>query len=91
MRVRMDRPGPGQALARAIARFEEVMRERGCSLTIRWAPVHKGIEGNEIADTYAKWAADGYTDPMDKAYLREASLVHLVRETTEAKTQSTKD
>ena len=43
------------------------------------------------ADTYAKWAAYGYTDPMDKVCLKEASLAHLARETTEAKTQSTKD
>ena len=65
-RVRTDRPGPGQALAKAIVHFEEVIRERGCTLTIQWTPEHKGLEGNEIAGTYTKWAVDGYTDPIDK-------------------------
>ena len=69
------------------------MRERGCSLTIQWTPAHKGVEGNEIADTYAKCAAGGYldTDKLDKTYLREASLAHLTRKAAEAKTRSTKD
>ena len=78
-------------MAKAIIHFEQAMRERGCSLTIRWTPAHKGVEGNGIADTYAaRWAADGYTDRY-KDYLREASLAHLSRKMTEARTQSTKD
>ena len=67
------------------------MRERDCPLTIRCTPAYKGVEGNEIADTYAKWAADGYSDAIDKKYLREASLAHLIRKVTEAKTRNTKD
>lgn len=35
-RLRKDRPGPGQAIAKAIIDFEEAMRERRCSPTIRW-------------------------------------------------------
>ena len=45
-RLRKDRPGPGQAIAQAIIDFEEVMRERRCSPTIRWTSAHKGVEGN---------------------------------------------
>ena len=48
---------------------------------------HKGIEGNEISDTYAKWAADGYVYRVGKVYLREVSLAHLSRKTAEAKTE----
>ena len=65
----------------------------GCSLSIRCTPAHRVVEGNEIADTYAKWATDGYSDAdkLDKDYLREASLAHLIRKAAEAKTRSTKD
>ena len=35
-RVCTDRPGSGRALAKAIIRLEGVMRERGCTVTIRW-------------------------------------------------------
>ena len=66
------------------------MRERQCALT-RWTPGNKRVKGNEIADTYAKWAADGYPDAMDNSSLREAGLAHLTRRATEAGTRSTKD
>ena len=47
-------------------------------------PMDLGVEGNKIAGPYAKWAAEGYTDPVDEEHLREASLAHLTREITEA-------
>ena len=90
-RVRTDRPGPGQVLVMAVIQFEEVMRERGCTLTIRWAPAHKGAGGNETADTYAKWVADRYTNPIGKGYLRETSLAHLSGKTTEARLQNARE
>ena len=82
---------PGQAIAKAITHFEEAIRERGCSLTIRWTPAHRGAEGNEIADTYARWVADGYSDAMDKSYLLVTSLAHLTRKAIKAKTRASKD
>ena len=65
----------------------------GYPLSIRCTPTHRVVEGNEIADTYAKWATDGYsdTDKLDKDYLQEASLAHLIRKAAEAKTRSMKD
>ena len=49
---------------------------------------NKGVEGNEIADTYAKWAADSFSDTIDKGYLREANLAYPLCKVTEDKTQS---
>lgn len=87
----MDRPGPGRALAKAMIHFEGVMRKRGCMVTIRRTPANKGVERNEIADTDSKWAAEGYTDPIGKDCLREASLAHLARKSTEARSKSTRE
>ena len=46
-RLRTDRPGPGQALAQTI-RWLEGVSANECTLTIRWTPALKGVEGNEM-------------------------------------------
>ena len=74
-----------------ITHLERVLSERACAVTIRWTPAYRGVEGNEIADSCAKWAAEAYTNPVDKEYLKEASLPHLSRKTTEARSQSTRE
>ena len=43
-RALSDRSGPGQTLAKATIEPERLLREGGCSVTIRWAPTHKDIE-----------------------------------------------
>ena len=64
---------------------------RSCSITLRWTPAHKGVEGNKVAEEYAKVATESAWDATDRRYLREASLAHLTRRTTEARTQTTRD
>ena len=74
----------GQALARVIVKLGGLLIERGCSVTIRWTPAHKGVEENEAAGFYAKLAAETHYDLVGRAYLQEASLAHLARKTTES-------
>ena len=45
-RASTDGPDPGQALARAVIELEGLLIGRGCSVTIRWTPAHKDMEGN---------------------------------------------
>ena len=50
-RAKTDRCEPGQALERAVIELGELMRGRGCPVALRWAPSHKRVEGNEVADS----------------------------------------
>jgi len=56
-----DNPGPGQKYALEARRHIAALRakEPNVKIEIRWCPSHQGIEGNEIADQWAKLAADG--------------------------------
>ena len=88
-RVQHDHTGPGQALAiRAIA-TAEYLRSRGNTVTLRWTPSHEGIGGNELADRTAKRAAEELEGRTSADYLREASLAHLSRTVTEARSEAT--
>ena len=71
--------GPAQALAREAIEASQELRSRGCDITIRWTPSHRGVTGNERADALAKQVAAGELAQADPAYLREASLAHLTR------------
>ena len=44
-RVMMDQRGPGQALARTVE-LGDLLGRRGCSVTLRWTPAHKGVVRN---------------------------------------------
>ena len=83
-RVMTDRCGPGQALAKAIIEPEELLSSSSCSIAIRWT-VHKGVEGNEVAESYAGGWPKHTTTRVGQGYLREASFVHLSHKTAEAK------
>ena len=88
-RVQHDRTGPDQALAiRAIATAEAIA-QRGNTIVVRWTPSHEGITGNERADRMAKRAAEGREGEAGQEYLREASLSHLTRITTETRASTT--
>ena len=90
-RAQAERTGPGQAFARAIIEVAERFRARGCSVAMRWTPGHGGVEGDEVADEYARVTGESAVDAADRCYLREASLAHLARKTTEARAQNTRE
>ena len=50
-----------------------------------WVPSHSGIEGNEVADDWAKMVAESLPDAVPRDYLRETSFVHMTRRATEAR------
>ena len=56
---------------------------------MRWTPSHEGIEGNEQADEGAKLGADERGERASPPYVGEASLAHLKRVTTEARSKAT--
>lgn len=58
-RIRSGSTGPGQRFA--IAAIETCTRvpARDDEVSIRWAPAHQGVLGNEKADEYAIAAAEG--------------------------------
>jgi hypothetical protein len=85
-RIRNDAPGPDQWLVRQILHTERQLRQVGWTTEFRWVPGHKGIEGNEVAD---QWAKDG-AEASGAEYLprQEESintLAHVARGITEAK------
>jgi len=53
-------PGPGQKYALQAKSHIAALRakEPNAKIEIRWCPSHQGIEGNGIADEWAKLAAD---------------------------------
>ena len=89
--IRLLRLVPGQALARATTEVAERPTARGCSTTLRWTPAHKGVEGNKVADDYAKEAAESLWDATDRRHRWEASLSHPARKNAEARSQATRD
>ena len=56
-RVVGDAPGPGQEMAIRAIELAQRITSQGNSITVRWAPAHRGVEGNERADLAAKEAA----------------------------------
>ena len=88
-RIQHDRCGPTQALAKAVIARTDELAEWGNTLTFRWTPSHEGVAGNEQADEAARLAAEGEGDRAVPEYIREASLSHLKRKTTEARSQAT--
>ena len=90
-RVQHDRCGPAQALARAVIATGDNLASQDSTLAIRWTPAHEGVEGNEQADRTTKTAVEGNGERTEPVYLREASLFHLTRKSTEARSEATSE
>ena len=58
---------------------------------MHWTSANVGAEENEHADALAKRAAGGEEGRVDLEYLGEASLSHLTRKTSEARSEATKE
>ena len=81
--------GPAQALASAVVELSYQLASRGKRVTLRWTPAHQGVEGNKQADAWARRAAERREGRADPEYLREASLSHLTRISTERRATET--
>ena len=88
-KVQHDRTGPAQALAKAAIELVSSLTNRDNTVTLRWTPAHRGIEGNEQVDEMAKRATEGREGTAEPPYLMEASLAHLTRKATEARSSAT--
>ena len=83
-RITGDAPGPGQDMAIRAIEIAERIVQSGCTVTVRWTPAHKGVEGNERADQAAKEAAG--LPPLRETRGR-FSLAYLGREVSERTTR----
>ena len=85
-RIRSDSIGPGQRFAISAIEVATRLRTRDNEVTARWVPAHYGALGNEIADEYAKAAAESGSpdDAVRDDYRWETSLSHTARVATEA-------
>ena len=87
-RIRYDGTGPAQAVARRAIHLSECIVGRENTITLYWTPSHRGIEGNEQADTWAKRAAEGREGRAEEPFVLEASLAHN-RKVTESRAEMT--
>ena len=90
-RIRHDRCGPVQALAKAVITTVVELAKRDNTLCIRWTPAHRVVEGNDQADQTAKSGAEGKEERAEHAYLMQASLSYLTRKTRETGSSATSD
>ena len=80
--ARSDNTGPRQRFAIAIIEVCSRMASPGNVLTLRWVLSHSDIGGNEVADAWAKDAAESPLDAVPGDYLRETSFAHMTRMAT---------
>ena len=80
MRIVSDAPGPGREMAIRVIELAQRVVDQGNSITVRWALVHRGVEGNERTDQAAEEMA---SLPPLRATTRRFSLAFLRRRATE--------
>ena len=86
------RQGPyrgGQRFAVSSIEVAARIRTRDNEITARWVPAHHEVLGNERADEFPRAAAEGSCpdDAIPDEYRWEASLSHMTRVATEARTR----
>ena len=74
----LDTSGPNQRFAIPSMEVCSRILSRDSEVTIRWVPAHSEIPGNEMADEFAKAAAEGNTpgDDVPDEYRWDTSLSH---------------
>ena len=91
-RVTTDALGPGQRFAIETMEVCDRVLAWENGVTIRWVPAQSKVAGNEQADSYAKMAARRTApcngDDVPEALLTEASLSHMSRSATEARSRA---
>lgn len=88
-RIGSDKIELGQRRAVAAHDVSGRVIGRDSEVAVRWTPAHQGVEGNEMAGTWAKAAVMGSFYEDGQAYLREVSLSYTTRRTAEARSQAT--
>ena len=80
-RLIKDEESPGQAISRAIWKWEDTLKD--IEIEYVWVPGHEGVPGNEIADIFAKRGAQTESahlfDSELKSQWRTYSISHLHR------------
>ena len=84
-RIANDAPGPSQEMAIHIIELARRIIDQGNTISVRWTPAHRGVDGNERADPAAKDAA--FLPPL-RSMRRHFSLAFLRRRASERATQS---
>ena len=89
-RIQPDASGPGQHFAVAAIEACTGILARNNTVVARWVPAHHDVPGNEMADRYAKAAAEGTVpDSAVADSLRwETSLSHMARVSTEERSRA---
>jgi len=95
-RIQSDEQGPGQVLAARTRIWEGALSRRNIQVEYRWVPAHKGVEGNEKADSQATKAAykcrGRKTETQNPLpYLNYVSLAHVSRKVSEKKWEESKE
>ena len=88
-RTMSDSLGPGQQWARAIIEVATRLMASSNEVRILWVPAHSGIRGNEVADSFAKEAAENRTHDVPDEIRWQTSLPHLSRRATEGRARAT--